>query len=412
LADELAANVNFIAGGELSIFLLGDPPEKLRQLIVSQARSALTGAWELFAQYDAKANILQNSYKRFLRWTLVLGVVGTVFALTQKQLTTLARPYDVIAAVFFVSLPLLVVATIAVFKRFRPLKKETRTWLWIVGVILSLGLMALTRQLGVNALLGYIVKVLKYPILLVPIVVSVLLTAMNRFKPRQKWILLRGGAESIKKEIFRYRTRVGNYSGKKIETSPPTPAPASPDVTLAENVATISRRLSRTEVNTTSLGYVGTLPPKNAVTRGDDGFSFLTPEEYIEVRLLDQLNYYRSKTVKQERQLAEFQWSIFIVGALGTFLAAVGAQLWIAATTALVTALSAYVGHLQFDHTLITYSQAATELTITRDWWNALPSEARLENREMLVDRVEKALESELTGWVQQMEDSGDDKKK
>src|ERR1041384_8160265 len=169
LADELAANVNFIAGGELSIFLLGDPPEKLRQLIVSQARSALTGAWELFAQYDAKANILQNSYKRFLRWTLVLGVVGTVFALTQKQLTTLARPYDVIAAVFFVSLPLLVVATIAVFKRFRPLKKETRTWLWIVGVILSLGLMALTRQLGVNALLGYIVKVLKYPILLVPI---------------------------------------------------------------------------------------------------------------------------------------------------------------------------------------------------------------------------------------------------
>jgi hypothetical protein len=162
----------------------------------------------------------------------------------------------------------------------------------------------------------------------------------------------------------------------------------------------------QTEVNTASLPSVGPLPPKDALAKTDDGFSFLTAERYIDVRLGDQLNYYSSRAAKLERQMLEFQWAIFVLGGLGTLLAALGAQLWIAGTTALVTALTAYIGHLQLDNTLIKYNQSAADLSNLQVWWNALPPEAKVTQKGLLVEQSEKVLENELSGWVQQMEDA------
>jgi hypothetical protein len=58
--------------------------------------------------------------------------------------------------------------------------------------------------------------------------------------------------------------------------------------------------------------------------------------------------------------------------------------------------------------TLTQYNQAKTNLEGVRDWWMALAAEEQSDqkNIDLLVDHAEKVLESELTGWVQQMQDA------
>jgi len=165
----------------------------------------------------------------------------------------------------------------------------------------------------------------------------------------------------------------------------------------------------QTDVNHGALKpYDGPLPPKEVAQKNDDGFSFLTPERYIELRLEDQLNYYSNRTPKLERQIKHMQIAILVAGGVGTLLAAVGAQLWVALTTALATALTTSLALRQLDETLVRYNQSATDLANVRDWWTKLSPAAKRnsKNIDQLVEVTEKVLETELSGWVQRMEDA------
>ena len=180
---------------------------------------------------------------------------------------------------------------------------------------------------------------LRYPIIVIPIVTAILLAYYNKFRPANKWILLRGSAEAIKREIYRYRARTGDYSKDRLTTN-------SRDDVFHERLEPVSRRLMQTDVNHGALKlYEGPLPPKEVAQQNDDGFSFLTPERYIELRLEDQLNYYSKKTPKLEKQVKQMQIAILVAGGVGTLLAAVGAELWVALTTALATTLTTWLSH-------------------------------------------------------------------
>jgi hypothetical protein len=224
-------------------------------------------------------------------------------------------------------------------------------------------------------------------------------TAASRFKQGNKWLLLRAGAESIKREIYRYRSRAMDYKEK-------------PEQQLAKRVEDISRRTMRTEVNSSALvpydKTKGFPPYMYAAQGGDDGFSYLTPDRYVEVRLSDQLNYFQKKAVTLERQLKVLFWLTFIIGGLGTFLAAVGQQVWVALTTAVIAAIGTHLGYRQTENTLTKYNQAATDLSNVKAWWNALSAEeqAQQENIDSLVEHTEQVLQSELDGWVQQMQNA------
>ena len=89
-------------------------------------------------------------------------------------------------------------------------------------------------------------------------------------------------------------------------------------------------------------------------------------------------------------------------------LAAVGAELWVALTTSLATALASSVASSQSEETLVRYNQSATDLANVRDWWTKLSPAARRspKNIDQLVEVTEKVLESELSGWVQRMENA------
>jgi hypothetical protein len=134
----------------------------------------------------------------------------------------------------------------------------------------------------------------------------------------------------------------------------------------------------------------------------------LTPDRYVQVRLGDQLSYFKRRAVKLERQLKLIQWSIYIIGGLGTLLAAINQQVWIAVTTAVAAALTTYLSYRQTENTLTKYNQSSTDLENVKSWWMALPGEEQEKqiNLDALVDHTEKVLQSELDGWVQQMQDA------
>lgn len=350
LADEIAtaaANkdvlpddadlAEIVAEGDLHFYSINDMAEGMDRLITREMGTdkVLLQVWDTFATYDKNASRQENWFAWMQFAILVLGVAGTGLAIWHE------------------------------------IKKP-----------------AGQEEAPKDALY--------YILILIPIILTLLVTASNRFKQGSKWLLLRAGSESIKREIYRYRVR-GYYK-------------VNAEQELTQKVEDITRRTMRTEVNTSSLRlYKGKLPPSMYAAGGkDDGFSFLTPDRYVEIRLADQLAYFRKKAVTMEKQLLYLSWGIFLAGGLGTFLAAIQHPVWIALTTAVAAAFGTYLGYRQTENTLTKYNQAATDLTNVKGWWDALSAaeQASQKNINLLVDHTERVLQTELDGWVQQMQDA------
>jgi len=102
------------------------------------------------------------------------------------------------------------------------------------------------------------------------------------------------------------------------------------------------------------------------------------------------------------------QVAILVAGGAGTLLAAVGAELWVALTTALATSLTTWLVSRQPEETLVRYNQVAADLGNVRDWWTKLSPAGKRnpKNIDQLVEVTEKVLETETTGWVQRMENA------
>jgi hypothetical protein len=359
--------------GDLRVFPITGALEDFERMLFSQSPNIklLRDVWQRFATYDANAGRLQQAFRKIQFWILALGLIAVFLAVFEKQGQALVSRQQVKALTEQV-------------KANTDQQQPAET--------------AKTYQRLENAL-GW----LRYPIIVLPIFTAILLAYYNKFRPANKWILLRGSAEAIKREIYRYRSRTGDYSKDRLTTN-------SRDDVFHERLEPVSRRLMQTDVNHGGLKpYDGPLPPEmEGAQKNDDGFSFLTAERYIELRLEDQLKYYSGKTPKLERQIKHMQIAILIAGGAGTLLAAVHAELWVALTTALATALTTSIASRQLEETLVRYNQSAADLANVRDWWTKLSPAAKRnpKNIDQLVEVTEKVLETELSGWVQRMENA------
>jgi hypothetical protein len=337
-----------MSNGSLTIFPLdGDPAALARQLTRQlQEDQTLRMAWHRFAVLDKTANRQQTAFRLQQRWILGLGVLVTTLVVVQ-------------------------------------------------GVLRTRGV--LDRQPGLATGLHDV-------IVAVPIVAAALIAAAARFRPGGRWVVLRGTAEAVKREIYRYRTRTGAYSSAHTRK-------LSREAKLAEAVGSAMGTLMRTDVNRAALDKYDAsqqLPPKDGAAAGDDGMSPLSPTRYLELRIDDQIGFYEGSVQRRERQLRRLRWAMLGLGGLGTFLAAIGLELWIAVTTALVGAFATYLEAMQLENSLMLYNQAATDLAAIKAWWLALPPDAQLlqENLDRLVARAERIMQAELTGWVQEMQDA------
>jgi len=340
--------------GSIRSFDLNGNMDDLRRILSAQFQKSLEGlqaAWQWYDDLDKAAIAKQNSFRTLQGWLLVLAIVATLLAILSQ--------------------------------RFLPWDKLTHDQqaLW------------LAHRRGYE----FGVKVLKYAVLLVPIIVTVL-TAMNsRFRSGNKWILFRATAEAIKREIFRYRAQAGAYSDAQCTQT-------SSNSKLAVNVKDLTESLFKAEVNKTSIVHQD--PAKANPGRA----SFLDPDQYITQRLDDQKNYFFTKTKELDWQLRSMYVLILVAGALGTLLAAIGLPVWVALTTAFATALTTKLEIDQAENSLVQYNAALTGLRNIESWWSSLSQweRGRQRNIDLLVDQTETVLAGELAGWVQQMQSTLD----
>ncbi len=319
----------------------------------SSRNQMLEDAWFRFAKYDKNASIAQKRFIRQRCWILILGVAAT----------TLGVAYSVIEK-----------------------NLESRQWVLPEGVAQDKFL-----------------SLLHVPVLAVPILLGVLVAISVKFNMGISWVMLRSSAEAIKKEIYRYRMQVGEYSPEKS-----TPA-ESRDVHLARTLKLVSKRLMGTAVNQTDLlAYEGSLPPKYGTPDGDNGFSDLTAEEYLVLRVEDQFNYYQKKAARLGKDVRRFQLMIFLLSAVGTLFAGLGFDVWIAVSSALAASVTAYLEFRRVEINVVLCNISAADLYDIRVWWHTLSPEARTEKGsiETLVISTEAVLQVENEGWLQEMREA------
>lgn len=334
-----------VANGRLYVHKLTDNDKGMQRLIIRElgADNVLMSAWELFADYDDNAKRHQTRHLRIQLILILLGILSAAMAVG-----------------------------------------------WQIGGYKS---DAKAPPLNGWPLVLYIA------LLLAPILTTIFLTVTNKFKPGVKWLLLRAGAESLKAEIYSYRTRAADYA-------------VNAEQTLFEQLRSISQRTMRTEVNHSALiPYDKTkgFPPYMLAASGqDDGFSLLSPDQYIRFRLDDQLRYYRTKTRTLDRDVRILYYLSFIVAGGATLLTVSGNQVWIAVTTAIIAGIGTYLGYSQLEITIVKYNQGKTDLESIKTWWLALNAEeqAKQENFDSLVKHTEQTVKSEIDGWVRQMQNS------
>jgi hypothetical protein len=349
--DPLLAEI--IAEGKIDLHLLDDSVKNAERFIVRSlgCDNVLLQAWESFADYDLNAMLQQRKFDRLQHSILIIGVLGTFLIIA----TQVWAPESLVGG-------------------------NRNGWWWVNHFLIA-----------------------------IPILLTILLTAASQFKQGNKWLFLRAGAESIKREIYRYRTRTNDYLeiNDGFAEGTTSQKPATPAQHLARKLQDITQSVMATEVSSSALipydKARGLPPPMSSGEGGDDGFSLLTPDRYVNVRLEDQLDYYKRKAARLSRILTVYQWLILIVGGVGTYLAVVSQQVWIAVTTAIVAALTSYLGYTRTEDSLTKYNQAKAELANIKWWWTALsPNEkASQEHVDLLVDHTEKVLAAELDNWVQ-----------
>lgn len=320
-------------------------------------QSLLEDAWRLFCVYDRTAVVTQKRFLNFRIAILVVGVVSTILVVIRAA--------------------------------------------WNPQL---LGWFGLDRS-EFSQTLNIFGNGFYWLVIIAPIAVSVLLAASVKLDRGMNWIILRASAEILKKEIYCYRT-LSIYE------------PKDADMQLAESIQVVSDRLMKTQVNRSGLALESGLEIgskellkaiKNNVCREDtETFAPLTIEQYLDYRLIDQLSWYRRKTVQLDRQWQLLQWSIYVWGGLGTFLAAIQVEIWIAITNAIATAIASFLDFKQLDTTMIAYNQAACNLENLLCWWHALTDEARAnpDNIKKLVNSTEKVIQSETSSWVEEMREA------
>ena len=334
--------------GKISAFPMNGRVEDLRGQVTKlleapQPPSSLELAWQTLATLNFNALRHQKDFKRLKSLPLALTVISTLLVLVQTWLL--------------------------LHDRFQ----QGDSWSQVLRLLIIVG----------------------------PILTAIFLALDTRLKSTNKWILMRGGAEAVKREIYSHRVLKYIQGGSARRRKHYT------DQELARRIEDITSAMLQTEVNESALvPYPGPIPPIYGMNAADDGLSQLSTEQYVAVRLGDQLSYYSLKTGKLDKDLRKWQTWIILYGAMGTLLVATGAEFWLPLTAAIVAALTAYLEYQQTEQTLVKYNQTLNNLVNLKAWWVSLPDEEKKKSNNIfyLVEHTEQILGTEQSGWVREMQ--------
>ena len=272
-------------------------------------------------------------------------------------------------------------------------------WLSVIATLFAILTTAYSSRL--EGLLGLVAHIF---FIATPIVASIFAAFATRFYSNGSWLIMRAGAEEIKREIYLHRTVRKNKPDR--------------DEILEKKLADIQRQMYQSLGGEFSFEpYEGKIPPYY----DDNGFDDLNGEEYFRLRLEDQFNWHNNKLngyEKKRRKILGYQPKprkitgykkkrrlmviyILSMGGMGAILAALGEgySILVALTASMTAALIGWQELNNYDTIIRNYSKVVIELTILYDHWKNLQPENR-EGREFekLVEKCEKVL------WAQHVE--------
>lgn len=289
-------------------------------------------------------------------------------------------------------------------QRLRRQQSRLQVLILTLGVVVT-GLAILQNQLGDEGDGRWWDDALRASLVVLPVLTSVLIATAASLAPGRRWVQLRSAAESIRREIFTWRTRTGPYAADAV-------AAGQTDVeVLISRVEEIEIRLVHSDAGSTTLPVIA---PADAVARAggdpsDDGVSVLGADGYFRLRIDDQLDYYRNRAGRLRRRVNGYRGAAVLAGAAGTVLAVTGFEVWIGVSTAVGAAIAAHMGRAQLETTLAAYNEAIASLETLRTRWAAVPAGGHTAtDLADLVSRAEKVFEVEQSTWARHLSDAVD----
>jgi len=264
-------------------------------------------------------------------------------------------------------------------------------------------------------------------VLAISIVASLLASTISYLNPAQRWQQLRGAALSLESEIWKFRTRVGQYSiinhdsytrepeRKLLEfqtdlVDQVTKAAAILETTLNSNFTLLDNPSSR-EVKRfkhgqhKGAGVHGTFGASNN-ERGrqmeDDHHSPINANEYLDLRVRPVVKFYQKRLPRYYFSRTTIQYALLFGTFSSTILAFLEISSWSVIPSATATALSAWKEFSGTDKKLSRYAGTISKLNRLIIWWEQLSDveKASSTNLQGLILSCEEVLERERESWL------------
>ena len=275
-------------------------------------------------------------------------------------------------------------------------------------------------------------RVMEWVVVGLPIFLSFLQALGVRLNAGEKWTQLRLAATRLQCEIYRFRSGVSPYQSSEVDREAAQgrgqdddhAADAGGDehdtATSAALDATPEKELERKQdgiledVKHIVLEcYRGPPVPHHIMNNGDDGFtsfSSLPTKAYVALRLLPLHAFMQDKSVSYGLSIQFDRGLIGVFSALGTVAAVASGSIdpaiivWVAASTAVITAVQRHLEYSRIESLHKRYNLAMVELKSISAWWTALGPHCELgANREALVQRTEQTMMNVTIFWANQM---------
>ena len=195
------------------------------------------------------------------------------------------------------------------------------------------------------------------------------------------WIRCRAAGETLKSAVFLYGAFVPPFDTQDRAAL------------LGQRVEKVMKELEGTDLRTSDSSKE---PPGS-----------LTAEQYIAVRVEDQINWYK-KTGNKHQRNADFWHYVALAGAvvsvaLGTISGIFSVSPWLALLATVTTSITAYVKGQRYESTIGLYLATAVRLQLLKDQWlDSGKTDADKAERDSFIRRCEETMSLENGAWTAQ----------
>jgi len=238
-----------------------------------------------------------------------------------------------------------------------------------------------------------------------PLISAGIIAYVTKFIPSQLWAKYRYTAETARREIFLYRMNAGAYEKDSLQERQNA---LLTKLQAVENEADVPVTIFEPPLFDSDVLRAKV---KKMNADKDDGFSPLTADQYIDLRLNNQYRWYTDKSFREYGAMGRWQVVALTIGGAGSLLAFLGHEAWVAVTTSAAVTVSSLASLMMYGRTYLIYHVAARNLRHSYNRWSAKTDQERANPKHVskFVVEVENTFESEINIWIQQAKDAMED---